>query len=155
MESATLIFRNEKDIVMHIAALVRIAMADGKFLDSEKAFITNSASLYAGAYGTKAFDKMVDETIPDLPKSALDEWMASLSDRPVEARNLIKDMIALAHVDGEYCTAEQQEIRRTADKLKVKKLDVAGLEKSLLDLLETTQKLQAIIECGCSEVRKE
>lgn len=155
MESATLIFKNEKDIVMHIAALVRIAMADGKFLDSERAFITNSASLYAGAYGTKAFDKMVDETIPGLPKSALDEWMASLSDRPVEARNLIKDMIALAHVDGEYCTAEQQEIHLMADKLNVEKLVVAGLEKSLLDLLETTQKLQAIIECGCSEIRKE
>lgn len=140
---------------MHIAALVRIAMADGKFLDSEKAFITNSASLYAGAYGTKAFDKMVDETIPDLPKSALDEWMASLSDRPAEARTLIKDMIALAYVDGEYCTAEQQEVRRMADKLKVTNLVVGELEKSLLDLIETTQKLQTIIECGYPVVRKE
>ena len=151
MLKATIMFRDARDVVMHIAVLLRIAMADGKFLDAEKTFITNAASLYASTCGTKTFDKMVDDCIANLPKSALDGWMMSLEKRPVEARNLVKDMIALGCVDGEYCEEERKEVHEIATKLNVPNVVVEAIETLLLNLIKATQDLQIIIECGTSK----
>lgn len=145
MQSATMIFKDEKDIVMHIATLVRIAMADGKFLDSEKAFIANTASLYAGAYGTKPFETMVDECIANLPKTALDEWLSNLAKHPVEAKNLVKDMIALGHVDGDYCEEERKSVCAMAACLNVKEDVVTAIEAALANLIAAARNLQLII----------
>ncbi len=140
-----MIFQDEKDIVMHIAALVRIAMADGKFLDSEKAFITNTANLYAGAYGTKPFEAMVDEYIANLPTTALDDWLSNIANHPVAAKNLVKDMIALGHVDGDFCEAEWKSVCAMAASLNVKEDVVAAIEAALANLLEAARNLQLII----------
>ena len=148
MQSATMIFQSEKDIVMHIAVLVRIAMADGKFLDSEKTFITNTASLYAGTYGTKPFEKMVDENISDLPKSAVDDWLMVIAQQPSEARNLIKDMIVLGHIDGDYCEKERNAVIDMAARLQITQDVVEKIEVSLLNLIMATKTLQSIIETG-------
>ena len=151
MLKATIMFADEKDIVMHIAVLLRIAMADGKFLDAEKTFITNAASLYASTCGTKTFDKMVDESIANTPKSVLDDWMLSLVKRPVEARNLVKDMVALGCVDGEYCESERKEVREIATILNVSNVVVEAIETLLLNLIKATHDIQTIIEYGISK----
>ena len=145
MQSATLIFESENDIVMHIAVLVRIAMADGKLLDSEKKFMTNTAILYAKAFGTKSFEAMVDECIAGLAKTAVDDWLSIVATHPSEARNLIKDMVALGYVDGDFCSNERDVVYAYSDKLNVPRKVVDEIDLHVFNLIQESKALNQLI----------
>ncbi len=147
-KSGTSIFKEENDIVMHIAALIRIAMADGKFLESEQVFITNLANQYASAHGTKTFDEMVDECIVKLPKEAVDDWMRSLASRPASARHLVKDMISLGHVDGEFSASERELVLSYAKMLNIPDVVVESIERHVASLISTLDALEELLTVG-------
>lgn len=144
-KSTVPIFNEEHDIVMHIAVLVRIAMADGKFLEPEQVFITNLANQYSSAYGTKSFDQMVDECVSKLPKDVVDEWMRNLASRPTAARHLVKDMISLGCVDGEFSASERELVVSHAKMLGVSGDVVASIERHLVSLITTLNALNELL----------
>lgn len=146
MVNPSQIFLEEKDIVMHIAVLMRIAMADGRFLDSEKMFLESVASSYTKAYGTRSFDNMVDDVITNLPVSAIDVWLKATSDRPSQARLLIKDMIALGYVDNDFCKAEREVVDKYAELLNVPKEIVDVFDKCISILVKATNELHEVLE---------
>lgn len=147
-KSVTPIFNEENDIVMHIAALIRIAMADEKFLEPEQVFITNLANQYASAYGTKTCDEMVDECVMKLPKEAVDDWMRSLATRLAPARHLVKDMIFLGHVDGEFSASERELVLSYAKMLGVSSDVVEGIERHISSLIATLGALEELLAVG-------
>lgn len=144
MEFATRLFDKEQDIVMHIAVLLSIAMADGQFLDVEKKFIEELAASYAAAYGTRTFDQMVD-CLDGLPKSAMTEWEQSIVSKPVVVRTLLKDMITLGHVDGDFCKEERNLVNEYAKRYNVPKDVVDAIDGVVTEMCTLTGKLNAII----------
>ena len=118
MNSATKLFETEKDIVMHIASLMRIAMADGKFLESERNYVEELAASYARMYGTKTFDEM-SGLLDGLPRQALGDWEVALCEHPSTAKNLIKDMVVLGHIDGDFCMEERTLVDQFAERVHV------------------------------------
>lgn len=144
MTNATKLFEKEQDIVMHIAVLMSIAMADGQFLDVEKKFIEELAASYAAAYGTRTFDQMTD-CLDGLPKSAMTEWEQSIISKPVVVRTLLKDMIALGHVDGDFCKEERNLVDDYAKRYNVPKEVVDAIDGVVTEMCALTERLNGII----------
>ena len=144
MTRATKLFEKEQDIVMHIAVLMSIAMADGQFLDVERKFIEELAASYAAAYGTRTFDQMVD-CLDGLPKSAMADWEQSIVTKPVVVRTLLKDMIALGHVDGDFCKEERNLVDEYAKRYNVPQKVVADLDGVVTEMCGLNEKLNGII----------
>ena len=144
MNHPTKLFEKEQDIVMHIAVLMSIAMADGQFLDVERKFIEELAASYAAAYGTRTFDQMVD-CLDGLPKSAMTDWEQSIISKPAVVRALLKDMIALGHVDGDFCKEERSIVEEYARRFNVPKSVVDDIDGVMVEIVALTGKLNAII----------
>ena len=145
MNSATKLFETEKDIVMHIASLMRIAMADGKFLESERNYIEELAASYAKMYGTKTFDEMTG-FLDGLPRQALDDWEASLCEHPITAKNLIKDMVVLGHIDGDFCKEERTLVDQFAERVNVTHKVVEEICVIIGRYFDLTNDLKRILE---------
>lgn len=141
------LFDSEKDILMHIASLIRLSFADGKKMECEQSFINQIASSYARLFGQKPFDLIVEESESAFVEDVL-QWQERLKKYPLRARNLVKDMIALACADGDYCDKERKMIEEDAERLSVDIEVVRAIEKALVDYSVAKQGLNSVITNG-------
>ena len=141
------LFDTERDILMHIASLVRVANADGEVLECEEKFIEQMAVAYTHSFGAISFDEIVSKSDKITSADVID-WQHTLLERPQEARNLVKDLIALAYADGDYCDSERHMIEKDAATLGVGIEDVRAIEKALIEFSQAAQNLNAILRDG-------
>ena len=98
----------EDNMRFHINALKKIAVADGQFSESEQRFIEEIAGIYCCAIPGLNPVALLESTITDEDFAKNLENLASFQPR---ARLLLKDLISLGHIDGDYSEPEKKLVR--------------------------------------------
>ncbi len=140
----TPLFSEANDVKMHIALLWHVALTDGKVLDSETTFIDNVVKIYASHLGI-ASDNDIMKAAKSAPENEIVLWKETLKQRPVQARNLIKDLITLAYVDNEFGEAEKYFIGGFASCLGVPNEDFRKMAEAIFQLMTATKTLEQLI----------
>ena len=132
----------EDNIRFHINALKKIAVADGRFSESEQRFIEEVAGIYCSAIpGLDPF-VLMESTITDEEYAQNLEKLASFQSR---ARLLLKDLISLGHIDGDYSDPEKKLVREIGGKMNIPEDVIGKLETAVEDLLKATSALNAVL----------
>ena len=132
----------EDNIRFHINALKKIAVADGRFSESEQRFIEEVAGIYCSAIpGLDPF-VLMESTITDEEYAQNLEKLASFQSR---ARLLLKDLISLGHIDGNYSDPEKKLVREIGGKMSIPEDVIGKLEAAVEDLLKATSALNAVL----------
>ena len=132
----------EDNIRFHINVLKKIAVADGRFSESEQRFIEEVAGIYCSAIpGLDPF-VLMESTITDEECAQNLEKLASFQSR---ARLLLKDLISLGHIDGNYSDPEKKLVREIGGKMSIPEDVIGKLEAAVEDLLKATSALNAVL----------
>ena len=132
----------EDNIRFHINVLKKIAVADGRFSESEQRFIEEVAGIYCSAIpGLDPF-VLMESTITDEEYAQNLEKLASFQSR---ARLLLKDLISLGHIDGNYSDPEKKLVREIGGKMNIPEDVIGKLEAAVEDLLKATSALNAVL----------
>ena len=135
-------FLTEDNIRFHICMLKKIAVADGRFSESEQRFIEEVACFYCSAIPELNPYQLMESTITDEEYVKNLEKLASFQSR---ARLLLKDLISLGHIDGEYSEPEKKLVREIGGKLSIPDDVISKLENAVEDLLKATAGINAIL----------
>lgn len=132
----------EDNIRFHVNVLKKIAVADGRFSESEQRFIEEVAGIYCSAIpGLDPF-VLMESTITDEEYAQNLEKLASFQSR---ARLLLKDLISLGHIDGNYSDPEKKLVREIGGKMNIPEDVVGKLETAVDDLLKATSAINAVL----------
>lgn len=132
----------EDNIRFHICMLKKIAVADGYFSESEQRFIAETAAIYCTAIPELDPVQLMESTITDEEYAQNLEKLSSFQPR---ARLLLKDLISLGHIDGDYSDPEKKLVREIAGKMNVSEEIVGKLELTVEDLIKATSALNAVL----------
>jgi len=138
-------FKSERDVLMHIATLFKLASVDGVFSSEEENFIVALADKYSQLRETKSYGDLLNEA-KEVSLEEIDVWLDSLKAQSVSARNLLKDFIVLGYVDGRYCDKETTFVKECAEKLGVSPVMVTKIEKSVLDIITALDAMKRCID---------
>ena len=132
----------EDNIRFHICTLKKIAVADGYFSESEQRFIEEVAGIYCSAIpGLDPF-VLMESTITDEEYAQNLEKLASFQSR---ARLLLKDLISLGHIDGDYSEPEKKLVREIGGKMSISEDVIGKMETAVEDLLKATAGINAVL----------
>ena len=132
----------EDNIRFHINALKKIAVADGQFSENEQSFIEEIAGIYCCAIPGLNPVALLESTITDEEYSQDLEKLASFQSR---ARLLLKDLISLGHIDGDYSDPEKKLVREIGGKMNIPEDVIGKLETAVDDLNKATSALNAVL----------
>ena len=132
----------EDNIRFHINALKKIAVADGQFSENEQRFIEEIAGIYCCAIPGLNPVALLESTITDEEYAQNLEKLASFQSR---ARLLLKDLISLGHIDGDYSDPEKKLVREIGGKMSIPEDVIGKLETTVEDLLKATASINAIL----------
>lgn len=138
------LFDNDCDVLMHIAVLMRLAMADGRFLPSERKYIEDLAEVYAQTHTSCSFERLT-ERIGQLSEHDQTDWCKSLASRPVKAKNLVKDLVTLGNIDGDFCLEERNLVYEISASFGLDKSTVDDIARAVLDVMASSLRLNALI----------
>ena len=132
----------EDNIRFHINTLKKIAIADGRFSESEQRFIEEVACFYCSAIQGLNPYQLMESTITDEEYAQNLEKLASFQSR---ARLLLKDLISLGHIDGNYSDPEKKLVREIGGKMNIPEDVIGKLESAVDELLKATSAINAIL----------
>lgn len=138
------LFDTDRDVLMHIAVLMRMAMADGRFLPSEQQYIEDTAEVYAQMYAGSSFGDLA-ERAGQVSKQDQEDWCKSLASRPVKAKNLVKDLVTLGNIDGDFCLEERNLVYEISASFGLDKSIVDDIVRAVLDVMASSLRLNALI----------
>lgn len=139
-----LLFSDVEDIKMHIAVLQQMAKADGIIKDAEQNFISNVISIYSSHIGIEETTQITEKT-DELSSEAIYCWENSLKFRPVQAKNLLKDLITLGYLDMDFSNPEKDLVRDIALQAGITQDTVEKIAFSVRQIMEATVALNNLI----------
>ena len=132
----------EDNVRFHICTLKKIAVADGYFSESEQRFIEEVANIYCSAVPELNPVELMDSTITD---EEFNNNLKSLASFQPRARLLLKDLISLGHIDGNYSDPEKKLVREIGGKLSIPEDVIEKLEVAVEDLNKATAAMNAVL----------
>lgn len=135
-------FLTEDNIRFHICMLKKIAVADGYFSESEQRFIEEVAGIYCSSIPNLNPYQLLEATITEEEYVQNLEKLSSFQPR---ARLLLKDLISLGHIDGDYSDPEKKLVREIGGKLNIPEDVIAKLEGAVEDLIKATAGINAVL----------
>lgn len=138
------LFRDEKDVLMYLSQLVRLADADGVLAPEERLFVETVATGYLKRDLTVSYDEVL-KLISGFTDGETSEWFADLASRPIVARNLIKDLVSLGYADGRFCDAEFKLINEIAARIGIPESRVQMIGKAVAGALVAQENLNKSI----------
>ena len=132
----------EDNVRFNICTLKKIAVADGYFSESEQRFIEEVTSIYCSAVPELNPVELLDSTITDEEFNKNLEALAAFQPR---ARLLLKDLISLGHIDGNYSDPEKKMVREIGGKLSIPEDVIEKLEVAVEDLNKATAAMNAVL----------
>ncbi|MBR6435493.1 MAG: hypothetical protein IKS45_03210 [Thermoguttaceae bacterium] len=132
----------EDNIRFHICTLKKIAVADGYFSESEQRFIEEIAGIYCSSIPQLEPFELMDSSITD---EEFDKNLKALSTFQPRARLLLKDLISLGHVDGDYSEPEKKLVREIGGKMNVPEEVIDKLEVAVEKLITATAAINALL----------
>ncbi|MBQ3351756.1 MAG: TerB family tellurite resistance protein [Thermoguttaceae bacterium] len=141
MDTSTF-FLTEDNIRFHICMLKKIAVADGYFSESEQRFIEEVAGIYCSSIPNLNPYQLLEATITEEEYVQNLEKLSSFQPR---ARLLLKDLISLGHIDGDYSDPEKKLVRDIGGKMNIPEDVIAKLEGAVEDLIKATAGINAVL----------
>ncbi len=135
-------FLTEDNIRFHICMLKKIAVADGYFSESEQRFIEEVAGIYCSSIPNLNPYQLLEATITEEEYVQNLEKLSSFQPR---ARLLLKDLISLGHIDGDYSDPEKKLVRDIGGKMNIPEDVIAKLEGAVEDLIKATAGINAVL----------
>ena len=135
-------FLTEDNIRCHICMLKKIAVADGYFSESEQRFIEEVAGIYCSSIPNLNPYQLLEATITEEEYVQNLEKLSSFQPR---ARLLLKDLISLGHIDGDYSDPEKKLVRDIGGKMNIPEDVIAKLEGAVEDLIKATAGINAVL----------
>lgn len=121
-------FFSETDICFHLNALKKLAMADGVFDDSEKRFIDQITQKYCLSYTNLDFESLQNRELTDEEYA---QGLEKLKQNPLMSKLLLKDLISLGHVDGNYSEPERKRVREMGALLNISEESIQRIEQAV------------------------
>lgn len=138
-------FTKPHDILMHVAALKKLAVADGVFSSEEKAFIAAITEGYSRSIGADAIEGIKNDS-ETITMDEVNAWLPALADCRSSALNFVKDLISLGYADGRYSDAEHNFVKDVAAKIGIDLKSIVSIEKAIVGVIIAVDGLKKCMQ---------